>query len=115
MERQWGEDKAGWNGLHLITRYAPNTLLNIIALAMIDYGMASALARLSGNLLSGVVREGVTMMAHNSVSGYNTVFILEILMLVVSLIVLRGVDVSLFKKQAEEVPYLERAAIVSEV
>ncbi|MEJ2758085.1 MAG: BCD family MFS transporter, partial [Anaerolineales bacterium] len=79
------------------------------------WGMASALARLTGNMLSGVVREGVAMLAHNGVSGYNTVFILEIVMLVVSLFILQKVDVSLFKKQAEEVPYLERAAIASEV
>ncbi|MCB2178318.1 BCD family MFS transporter [bacterium] len=79
------------------------------------WGMASALARLAGNLISGVVREGAALMMHHAVSGYNMVFILEIVLLVVSLLILRGVDVTLFRKQAEEVPYLERAAMVGEV
>lgn len=80
------------------------------------WGMASALARLVGNLLSGAVRESFTLLFSNSVGGYNAVFILEIIMLVVSLIILRGVDVSLFRQQAEdEVSYLERAAIANEV
>lgn len=79
------------------------------------WGMASALARLAGNLISGGVREGAALMMHDAVSGYNMVFILEIVLLVVSLVILQGVDVSLFRKQAEEVPYLERAAMAGEV
>ena len=80
------------------------------------WGMASALARLVGNLLSGAVREGFTLLVQNGVAGYNTVFILEIILLVVSLSILRGVDVSLFRKQAEDqVSYLERAVMANEV
>lgn len=91
------------------------TTVGSVGLFVGVWGMSSALARLSGNLLSGVVREGVALITQNPVSGYITVFILEIVMLVLSLIILQGVDVTLFKKQAEEVNYLERAAIASEV
>ena len=80
------------------------------------WGMASALARLTGNLLSGVLRESFTPLLQSSVGGYNVVFIVEITILIVSLIILRGVDVSLFQKESEStMSYMERAAISSEV
>lgn len=91
------------------------TTVGSVGLFIGIWGMASALARLAGNLISGVVREGAALMMHNIVSGYNIVFILEIVLLVISLVILQGVDVTLFRKQAKEVPYLERAAIASEV
>jgi BCD family chlorophyll transporter-like MFS transporter len=80
------------------------------------WGMASAIARLTGNLLSGVVRESFTVLLNNQVGGYNTVFIFEIIFLIWSLVILRGVDVSLFQQNAEDqTSYLERAVIASEV
>jgi BCD family chlorophyll transporter-like MFS transporter len=80
------------------------------------WGMASAIARLTGNLLSGVVRESFTVLLNNQVGGYNTVFIFEIIFLILSLVILRGVDVSLFQQNAEDqTSYLERAVIASEV
>jgi BCD family chlorophyll transporter-like MFS transporter len=80
------------------------------------WGMASALARLVGNLLSGVVRESVTALTDTVVSGYNTVFVIEIVLLFISLGILQGVNVSLFQKQADtDLPYLERAVIANEV
>jgi BCD family chlorophyll transporter-like MFS transporter len=80
------------------------------------WGMASALARLTGNLLSGVLRESFTPLLQSSVGGYNVVFIVEITMLVVSLFILRGVDVSLFQTESESsLSYMERVAISNEV
>ena len=80
------------------------------------WGMASAIARLAGNLLSGAVRESFTVLLNNQVGGYNTVFIFEIIFLILSLVILRGVDVSLFQQNAEDqTSYLERAVIASEV
>ncbi|MEJ2513112.1 MAG: PucC family protein, partial [Anaerolineales bacterium] len=68
------------------------------------------------NLLSGVVRESFTVLLNNQVGGYNTVFIFEIIFLILSLVILRGVDVSLFQQNAEDqTSYLERAVIASEV
>jgi len=80
------------------------------------WGMASAIARLTGNLLSGAVRETFTILLNNQVGGYNTVFIVEVIFLILSLAILRGVDVSLFQQTAEDqASYLERAVIASEV
>ena len=80
------------------------------------WGMASALARLTGNLLSGVLRESFTPLLNSSVGGYNAVFVVEIFILIVSLTILKGVDVRLFQKQSEQsLSYLERAAISNEV
>lgn len=80
------------------------------------WGMASAIARLVGNLLSGAIRESFTLLLNNQVGGYNTVFIVEIILLITSLFILRGVDVSLFQKHAEnQASYIERAVIANEV
>ncbi|MEJ2485647.1 MAG: BCD family MFS transporter [Anaerolineales bacterium] len=80
------------------------------------WGMASAIARLTGNLLSGAVRESFTVLLNNQVGGYNTVFIFEIIFLILSLVILRGVDVNLFQQNAEDqTSYLDRAVIASEV
>ena len=78
------------------------------------WGMADALARLTGSVLSGFVRDSVSQLAHDPVIGYVIVFGLEAVMLVVSLALLRRIDVSLFKRQAAQVSVVERAAIVSE-
>ena len=79
------------------------------------WGMASALARLAGNLLSGMIRESFTPLLQSAVGGYNAVFILEIGILIVSLTILRGVDVSLFQREREpSLSYLERVAISNE-
>ncbi len=79
------------------------------------WGMANAISRLFGNLLSGVVRDVVATTTGNHVAGYTVVFALEIGMLLISLYLLRRVDVSLFQQQAEKnIPYLERAVIANE-
>jgi len=92
------------------------TTVGSVGLFIGAWGMASALARLTGNLLSGVLRESFTPLLNSSVGGYNAVFIVEIFILIVSLMILKGVDVRLFKKQSEQsLSYLERAAISNEV
>lgn len=92
------------------------TAVGSVGLFIGAWGMASALARLVGNMLSGVVREGVTHLMETIVGGYNTVFMIEIILLVFSLGILRGVDVSLFQKQAGgDLSYIDRAVIANEV
>jgi hypothetical protein len=77
--------------------------------------MASALARLTGNLLSGVIRESFTPLLQSAVGGYNAVFVVEIFILIVSLLILQGVDVKIFQQESEStLPYLERVAISNE-
>ena len=79
------------------------------------WGMASALARLAGNLLSGAIREGITLLLEQPVWGYSVVFIVEIGFLIVSLMILQRVDVSLFQKQSSQpMSYMERVAISNE-
>jgi BCD family chlorophyll transporter-like MFS transporter len=66
------------------------------------WGMADALARLCGTLLSGVVRDGVTALSGDRAAGYITVFLIEALALGASLALLRRVSVARFR--AGEVP-----------
>ncbi len=79
------------------------------------WGMASALARLAGNMLSGGIREAVAASTGSDVHGYMVVFVLEIIFLTISLIILRNVDVRLFQQHAsEDLSYMERVALASE-
>ncbi|MCK4977065.1 MAG: BCD family MFS transporter [Anaerolineales bacterium] len=80
------------------------------------WGMANALSRLIGTILGGVVRDLVTQLAQTPVMGYIVVFGIEAAMLVISLILLRYIDVSAFRQRVREQPSLvERAAIASDV
>ena len=91
------------------------TTVGSVGLFIGAWGMASALARLVGNLLSGIVRQGMTELVANPVGGYSTVFIIEIVFLFISLIILKGVDVSLFQKQANnDLSYVDRVVIANE-
>ena len=79
------------------------------------WGMASALARLVGNVLSGVVRDSVAGLTGNALVGYQSVFAIELLLLLASLWLLRSIDVSQFQSQAgDQFSYSERAAIAGE-
>jgi BCD family chlorophyll transporter-like MFS transporter len=79
------------------------------------WGMASALARLAGNVLSGIVRDSVAAITGNALVGFQSVFIIELLLLLTSLWLLRSINVSHFQSQAgDEFPYAERAAIAGE-
>jgi BCD family chlorophyll transporter-like MFS transporter len=79
------------------------------------WGMASAVARLIGNVLSGVIRDGITAILENAVAGYTIVFTLEMALLLVSLWLLRRVDVRLFKQEAApRHSIIERAALVGD-
>jgi BCD family chlorophyll transporter-like MFS transporter len=80
------------------------------------WGMADALSRLIGNMLSGVVRDVVTNLTSNAVLGYNVVFGIEALMLLASLVILRMIDVSAFQTRAgvPQPSVVERAAMAME-
>jgi BCD family chlorophyll transporter-like MFS transporter len=92
------------------------TIPGSVGLFMGAWGMASAVARLVGNVLSGVIRDLVTQLTQTPIAGYLVVFSVEIAMLVISLWLLRSVDVSLFQKQAVDKPSLvERTALAGDV
>jgi BCD family chlorophyll transporter-like MFS transporter len=92
------------------------TIAGKVGLFIGAWGMASAVSRLIGNVMGGVVRDAMTKLVGNAVVGYSVVFVIEIGLLLISLFMLRRVDVNLFKKQVErQMPLIERAAVSSEV
>jgi len=78
------------------------------------WGMADAFARLTGNVLGGVVRDLVTQISRDPLAGYLVVFGIEAILLVVSLALLRQIDVKAFQSQTESPSLVERAALMSE-
>jgi len=78
------------------------------------WGMADAVARLVGNLVSGVIRDVVAQFAQSPVSGYLVVFGLEAAMLVASLCILRYLDVRAFRQNTEALSVIERMALTNE-
>jgi BCD family chlorophyll transporter-like MFS transporter len=63
------------------------------------WGVADALARATGSLLGGAVRDVITQTTGNATSGYLSVFLIEALLLGVSLLLLRHMDIAAFRRQ----------------
>jgi BCD family chlorophyll transporter-like MFS transporter len=79
------------------------------------WGMANALSRLIGSVLSGAVRDLVARLTQQPVISYAVVFGILAVMMLISLIMLRRINVQAFQRQAEAGPTLvERAAIASD-
>jgi BCD family chlorophyll transporter-like MFS transporter len=79
------------------------------------WGMANAVARLLGSVLSGLVRDSVDRLASSPVAGYVAVFFLLAGMLLASLALLQSIDVSAFRRQADSPTLVERAAAAQEI
>jgi BCD family chlorophyll transporter-like MFS transporter len=79
------------------------------------WGMANAVSRLIGTLLSGAVRDVVTQVTQAALSGYLVVFAIEAGFIAVSLWMLSRIDVSKFQRQTSAAPLLERAAMAGEM
>jgi BCD family chlorophyll transporter-like MFS transporter len=77
------------------------------------WGMADALARLFGTLLSGLVRDGVQSFTGNVALGYITVFFIEAVALGVSLLLLRRINVERFRTEGNHTP-ADLAALMGE-
>jgi BCD family chlorophyll transporter-like MFS transporter len=90
------------------------TIEGRVGMFMGAWGTADAFARLTGSVTSGVVRDVVSQMAANPVSGYLVVFAIEAVMLVISLVLLGRIDVGLFRQEASSLSVVERAAIANE-
>ncbi len=60
------------------------------------WGMADAIARLCGTLLSGVVRDSVLQLTGSPAAGYLTVFVIEAAAVIVSLVLLRRINTERF-------------------
>jgi BCD family chlorophyll transporter-like MFS transporter len=78
------------------------------------WGMSNAISRLIGSILGGAVRDLVGNISGNAVLGYVVVFSILGMMMLVSLLMLRQVDVDAFRQQQDQPSLVERIAIVSE-
>ena len=78
------------------------------------WGMANAASRLIGALLSGAMRDILTQILQNPIHAYVVVFSTLALLLFISLILLRRIDVAAFREEAESPSVIERAALAGE-
>ncbi len=78
------------------------------------WGMAEALARLVGSVTGGAVRDLIASASSNPSLGYVLVFFLQAGMLLLSWIMLRRVDVRLFRRQTERMTLVDRSALMNE-
>jgi len=78
------------------------------------WGVSNALSRLAGSVLGGVLRDAVTQLTGHALSGYLVVFGIEALMLFAAVLMLSRIDVSAFRKQAEEPAFVEKVALAAE-
>ncbi len=78
------------------------------------WGVANALSRFVGTLMGGVVRDVATNLLNNNVQGYLIVFVLEMVMLLISIVLLRRIDVSSFRQEVKALDIDERVALMHE-
>jgi BCD family chlorophyll transporter-like MFS transporter len=90
------------------------TVAGNVGLYIGAWGFSNAMSRLTGSLLGGIVRDGVTQVTGQALSGYLVVFGIEAAMLAAAAILLARIDVSAFKKQAAEPAFVEKVALAAE-
>ena len=98
------------------------TVAGNVGLYIGAWGFSNALSRLTGSLLGGIVRDGVTQVAgvvlsgskYQALSGYMVVFGIEALMLGAAAVLLARIDVSAFKQKAVEPSFAEKVALAAE-
>ena len=78
------------------------------------WGVSNALSRLVGSILGGAVRDAVTQITGLPISGYLVVFGIESLMLLAAILLLRRIDVSVFRRQAAEPSFVEQVALAAD-
>ena len=79
------------------------------------WGMANALSRLLGSVISGAVRDLAARLFQQPVLSYVLVFGIMALIMLISIIMLRRINVKAFQQQAEAGPSLvERAAMAGD-
>ena len=78
------------------------------------WGIADAMARWLGSILGGAVRDVVTQLSGNPLAGYVVVFTIEAVLLLISLLLLRQIDVGAFRQQADRQTLVERASFMGE-
>lgn len=86
-----------------------------VGLFMGAWGMSNAFSRLVGSLVAGAIRDILTQLFTSAVVGYIAVFVIEALMLLVSLWLLSRIDVGAFLSKVEQPGLVERAAAASDI
>ncbi len=87
------------------------TIPGYVGLFIGAWGVANALSRLTGTLMAGIVRDGVTFLVGDTLIGYLVVFGIEAIMLAMAIILLVSINVQSFQKQVETPSATERAAL----
>jgi BCD family chlorophyll transporter-like MFS transporter len=86
-----------------------------VGLYMGAWGMANAVSRLTGQMMSGVVRDAIALTAGNVVLSYVVVFILLAVFLFASLLMLGRIDVTAFQAGAQRsLSLVERTALLAD-
>jgi BCD family chlorophyll transporter-like MFS transporter len=86
------------------------TIAQQVGLFIGAWGMSNAFSRLTGSLLAGVVRDVITQVLDNALFGYVAVFALESVLLLAAIVLFYRIDVNAFRRRAEELTLVERAA-----
>ena len=79
------------------------------------WGMANAASRLIGALMSGVVRDVLTQVLQDPVLAYVSVFSILALLLFISLLLLRRINVAAFREKAYTSSVVEKASLAGDV
>lgn len=87
------------------------TIPGYVGLFIGAWGVSNALSRLIGTLMAGIVRDGVTILAGDALTGYLVVFGIEAAMLAVAAVLLLGINAQKFHRQVETPSAIERAVL----
>lgn len=90
------------------------TTVGKVGLFIGAWGMANAVSRLSGSILGGAVRDLLTKVLPDPTQAYVVVFAILSLLLLISLVMLKRIDVQAFRESVEGSTLIERAALASE-
>jgi BCD family chlorophyll transporter-like MFS transporter len=90
------------------------TVTGKVGLYIGAWGFSNGLSRLTGILLGGVVADGLTQATGQAMVGYLVVFGIEALMLFIAALMLTRIDVSTFRRQAEEPNFIEKVALAAD-
>jgi BCD family chlorophyll transporter-like MFS transporter len=79
------------------------------------WGMANAISRLVGSVIGGATRDLVKQIIGNPLIAYGLVFSIMVVFLLISLFMLRSIDIDEFRAKAQQHSIVERAALAADV
>ncbi|MEZ0394893.1 MAG: BCD family MFS transporter [Anaerolineales bacterium] len=78
------------------------------------WGFSNALSRLTGSVLGGALRDLITAITGNALTGYVVVFAVEAAMLLMAVLLFGSISVAAFRRRAAELSPAERASLAVE-